>query len=142
MLNNSLRALGLVAAMVLAGGSATIIKGSSQPVTIATNPPGAQVFVDNMPMGVSPVTVSLKHEDHQVSATLPGYQPGYARLTASFSGWSLFFFPVGTIIDAVTGAITTLDQDAVVITLGAGGAPPALGQPPQPPPLGTSPERH
>jgi len=139
---NLIRGLVLVGALLLSGGSATIIKGTSQPVTINTYPPGANVFVDNQPVGVSPVTVSLKHDDHTVSATLPGYGPGYAQLTTSFSGWTLLAAPVGLIVDAITGAITTLDQDQVIIQLGQGGAP---GQAPgyQPPPgeQGT-PQRH
>jgi hypothetical protein len=145
MFKNSLRLLGLGTALVCSAGSATIIKGTSQPVTITTNPPGAQVFVDNQPVGVSPLTVTLKHDDHQVSATLPGYQPGYARLTSSFSGWTLLAFPAGTIVDAITGALATLDQDAVVINLGGGtpGQAPAYPQPAtQTPPAGTTPERH
>jgi hypothetical protein len=139
-----LRLLALVGATLLAAGSATIIKGTGQPVTITTNPPGAQVFVDNQPVGVSPITLNLKHDDHAVSATLAGYAPGYARLTTGFSGWSLFFFPVGTIIDAVTGAITTLDQDSVIIQLAPGGAPGTPLQPggPAMPPPGGSAERH
>ncbi len=147
MLKNSLRALVLGGAVLFAGGSATIIKGTSQPVTINTYPPGATVYVDNQPVGYSPVTVALKHDDHTVSVALPGYAPAYARLTAGFSGWTLLAFPFGMIIDAVTGAITTLDQEAVVIQLVPGG--PAAGAPalqpqrqPQPPPQGDSPVRH
>jgi hypothetical protein len=115
-------------------GCATVIKGTSQAVTINTIPPGADVYVDNQPVGRAPVTVSLTHADHTVSAQMPGYGTGFARLTSSFSGWALFFFPAGTIIDAITGAITTLDQDAVTIQLGAGGPPQASPQlaPPQP----------
>jgi hypothetical protein len=143
MLKTSLRALALVGAVLAAGGSATIIKGTSQPVTISTYPPGATVFVDNQPVGVSPVTVSLKHDEHNVSATLPGYAPGYARLTTGFSGWTLLTFPIGTVIDAITGSITTLDQEAVVIQLGPSGGQPPAG-PGYVPPAGdsTTPERH
>ncbi len=148
MLRTTLRALVLFGAVLAAGGSATIIKGTSQPVTITTTPPGAQVFIDNLPVGVSPLTVSVKHAEHTVSATLPGYAPGYARLTTGFSGWTILAFPLGTVIDAITGALMTLDQDQVVIQLGAGGASmgaqPGYPAQPQPQPVGdqASPERH
>ena len=136
MLKTSLRALALLGAVFASAGSATIIKGTSQPVMIATSPPGAQVFVDQQPVGVSPLTVNLKHDNHTVSATLPGYHPGYAQLTTSFSGWTLLGPFVGWIVDAVTGAVTTLDQDTVMIQLAPGG--PGAGapayQPQQPPP--------
>jgi hypothetical protein len=147
MFKTLFRIAALAGAVFFAGGSATIIKGTSQPVTITTSPPGATVYVDQQPVGVSPITVSLKHADHAVSASLPGYGPGYARLTTSFSGWSLLAFPLGMIVDAITGAISTLDQDAVVIQLAPGAAPPAgpafpqQPAPPQPDPNGASPQR-
>ena len=120
MVTASLRALVLAAAALAAAGSATVIKGTSQPVTIMTTPSNAQVFVDNKPVGMSPLTINISHADHVVSASMPGYVPGYARLTTSFSGWALmnvFTGFVTIIVDAITGSIATLDQSTVIIEL-------------------------
>jgi len=43
----------------LAFASATIIKGTSQNVSITTDPPGATVYVDGQVMGTTPVTLNL-----------------------------------------------------------------------------------
>jgi hypothetical protein len=149
MVTTSLRALVLVAAGLAAAGSATVIKGTSQPVTIATNPPNAQVFVDDKPVGVSPLTINISHADHVVSASMPGYAPGYARLTTSFSGWALlngFTGFITIIVDAITGSIATLDQNTVIIQLapGSGDNMPHPVMPGQPPPVqpGGSAVRH
>jgi hypothetical protein len=120
MVTTSLRALVLVAAGLAAAGSATVIKGTSQPVMILTNPPDAQVFVDNKYVGPSGRQYSISHSDHVISAALPGYAPAYARLTTSFSGWTLlngFTGVVTILVDIVTGSIATLDQSTVVIEL-------------------------
>ena len=115
-------AIALFAATMLSTGCATIIKGSTAKVSIGTSPPGATVYVNGNPVGNSPLMVSLPHDDAQVRAELPGYQPGYASITTSFSGWSLLG---GILIDAITGAITTIDNTNIFINLTPLAAPPA-----------------
>lgn len=124
----------MVVTIVVGSGCATIIKGSSQDVRVETNPPGAMVYVDGNPVGPAPQTLKLKQDDHHITATLPGMQ-GHAAMSTGFSGWSLLFFPVGTIIDAVTGAITTLDDERVQVTLVrvASAAPAPWASPPAAP---------
>jgi hypothetical protein len=127
MVTAPFRALVLVAAALAAAGSATVIKGTSQPVTIMTTPSNAQVFVDRKLVGTSPLRLDISHGDHVVSASLPGYRSGYARLTASFSGWTLlnaFTGVVTILVDAVTGSIATLDQSTVIIELAPAAASP------------------
>jgi len=49
-----------VALTSLAFGSATIFKGSNQTITIDSDPQGAQVVIDGVNKGVTPLSISLK----------------------------------------------------------------------------------
>ena len=46
------------------------------PVTVATDPPGAEVFLDGRPRGLSPMVLEIPGEgSHQVRVQLMGFQP-------------------------------------------------------------------
>ena len=49
----------LAAAAVLSSGCATTINGSTQLVAVASDPPGARVFIDEQAVGVTPVRLEL-----------------------------------------------------------------------------------
>lgn len=100
-------------------GCATIINGSNARVQVQSEPPGAIVYVDGNPVGETPLTVQVSHDNHHVRLAKPGYAAAQAQLTASFSGWSLvgFSFIVPVLIDIGTGAITSLDQSAIYLHL-------------------------
>jgi uncharacterized protein YceK len=113
-------ALSLVAASL--SGCATIMHGGSQPVGISSNPTGAQVFVDNQVMGVTPVTATLSRKDHHtVRVEMPGYAPYEMKLTRGMSGWvwgNLIFGGIpGLAIDAITGGLYKLTPDEVNASL-------------------------
>ena len=50
---------GLAAAAVLSTGCASMINGRTQRVAVASDPPGAQVFIRDQPVGVTPTYVEL-----------------------------------------------------------------------------------
>src|SRR5205809_8059288 len=54
------------ASLALACGS--IMHGSAQDVSIASQPTGASVSVDNQPLGTTPVVAKLKRKDTQTAA--------------------------------------------------------------------------
>ena len=53
----------LAAAVVLSTGCATAINGRTQRVAVASDPPGAQVFIGDEPVGVTPAYVELNRRD-------------------------------------------------------------------------------
>jgi uncharacterized protein YceK len=113
-------ALTLVAASL--SGCATIMHGSNQPVGISSNPTGAQVFVDNAVVGVTPVTATLSRKDHHtVRVEMPGYAPYEMKLTRGVSGWvwgNLIFGGIpGLAIDAITGGLYKLTPSEVNASL-------------------------
>jgi uncharacterized protein YceK len=113
-------AITLVAASL--SGCATIMHGSNQPVGISSTPTGAQVFVDNQPMGITPVTATLSRKDHHtVRVEMAGYAPYEMKLTRGVSGWvwgNLVFGGIpGLAIDAITGGLYKLTPTEVNATL-------------------------
>ena len=53
----------LAAAVTLSTGCATSMNGSMQRVAVASDPPGAQVFIDEEPVGVTPAYLELDGRD-------------------------------------------------------------------------------
>jgi uncharacterized protein YceK len=113
-------ALTLVAASL--SGCATIMHGGNQPVGFSSTPSGAQVYVDNQVVGVTPVTATLSRKDqHVVRVEMQGYAPYEMRLNRGMSGWVWGNLLIGGIpglaIDAISGAIYKLTPTEVNASL-------------------------
>jgi hypothetical protein len=117
------RLLAGVSMLALAlGGCATIISGSNQTLTVNTNVPGAQVLFNNIPIGVTPLIVSVKRgQEGVLSVQAPGYQPFQAPITKKVNG--LFFVNIlsggtfGSTTDYTTGAMYAYEPDTYYVTL-------------------------
>jgi hypothetical protein len=68
----------LVPALVLImifSGCATIVDGTSQPVTFNSEPNRAKIFINGMQMGVTPLTIQVKRSKNTVIvAKKDGYE--------------------------------------------------------------------
>ncbi len=129
--------IGLVCAAG-ASGCATIMAGGPDHVQIATNPPGAQVFVDEQFVGTTPgiVTLDRGHSQGRIRIQAPGYQPVLLMRDKTINGWFwanlCFGGEIGFIIDLVTGDWQRFDDSPVMINMiPMGGAmpPPGYGPP-------------
>ena len=112
-------------------GCATIVGGgTSQSVSIASQPAGATFVIKassgiQFASGASPQTVTLprKHE-YQIEFSAPGYQKQTMTLTQGINGWFwvniLFGGVVGMVIDGVDGAMHKLEPAVVNISLQRG----------------------
>lgn len=60
-------ACALAAAAALSTGCATSMSGSMQRVAVASDPPGARVFIGDEPVGVTPAFVELDRRDGDVA---------------------------------------------------------------------------
>ncbi|NLN59886.1 MAG: PEGA domain-containing protein [Deltaproteobacteria bacterium] len=94
--------------VLLLSGCATMIRGASQEISIASNPSGASVKINGMPKGSTPVMIMLPRGDNQfVRIESPGYEPYEIVLENYFRPYALSnlllfpFMPVGVIIDKV-----------------------------------------
>lgn len=114
-MNSHQISLMLVAAGVALSGCASIIKGTSQSIAIATPPTTGANCMLSSDQGnwnvVSPgaVTVEKSKNDIQVRCTKYGFQDGVAVIPSNFEGWTagnlVFGGLIGVGVDAATGAI-------------------------------------
>jgi hypothetical protein len=97
---------------------ATLFGPQTHPLAVASDPHGADVYVNGFKMGTTPVELSLKADK---SYTIEFRKEGYQTVTRVVNskvgaGWVILdvlggLIPV--IVDAATGAWYKLDQDAV-----------------------------
>lgn len=98
------------AAMLLGvGGCATIIDGDTQQVSFSSNPDGATVLVNGVPIGKTPVSYLMKRGDGNiVTVKKDGYKSMERTLTTKMNG--MFFGNIifgglfGSTTDSSTGA--------------------------------------
>jgi hypothetical protein len=112
-----LMSCGAIAGLV-SSGCATIIHGTRQDVGISSSPTGAEVWVDNVKMGETPVTAKLRRKDtHTVKLVLPGFQPYETTITRSVSGWVWGNIAIGGLlglgVDAISGGMYKLSLERV-----------------------------
>ncbi len=102
----------------LLGGCATIFKGTSNSVNFASDPAGAEVYVNGVPRGTTPINLKLESKQ---TYTIEFKKEGYDTRTYTITnhvgvGWIILDIICGlvpVIVDAATGAWYELDQDAV-----------------------------
>lgn len=83
-------ACALLAACAVSSGCATAINGRTQRVAVASSPPGAQVYLHDAPVGVTPTFVDVPRRDPDLQLRLEkeGYESAVFPLERSRSGWS------------------------------------------------------
>lgn len=106
---------------------ATVMKGSSQDITVTSTPDGAScqvakgaAQVATIPSTPAIVKLNRGSEDTTVTCTKPGFDRTAVTMTSSFNGATfgniLLGGVVGVVVDASTGANYTY-QDKVNVTL-------------------------
>jgi hypothetical protein len=108
--------------ILLAAGCATIVSGTSQTITFQSNPQGAQVLIDGLPVGITPLSIKVKKNDNTtVQLKLDGYETQIFKMQTEFD--PMFFGNIliggflGSTTDAVSGATVEYSPDAYYTTL-------------------------
>lgn len=119
-MQKSIAAVGVVALLV--SGCATIVASGPDLVPISSKPPGAMVYVDGVPVGVTPVTIPLKRSGSgRIRIELEGYEPVFVTQDKVFNGWFLGNILIGgligIIVDVATSNVTKHSTDPVMVVL-------------------------
>lgn len=79
----------LVGAVVLSSGCATTMNGSTQRVSVASDPPGARVFIGDEQVGVTPAQVELDRGDGDLALRFEKdcYQDAVLPVPRRISNW-------------------------------------------------------
>lgn len=113
----------LIGFSFLLSGCATILSGSSQSVTVTSEPAGAQVYLDGKKAGVTPVDVEVsKTENHVIevrsdSGTASDSVNLQSSVAASWVVLDVLTGLVPAIVDAATGSWRHLSPSSVHVAL-------------------------
>jgi hypothetical protein len=113
-----------ILSIYIIGGCATVFKGNSSEVDFFSDPSGAQVYVNGVARGTTPINLKLEsNKTYTIEFKKEGYEPRTHTITNHVGvGWvvlDVIFGLVPVIVDAATGAWYELDQDAVNAVLEA-----------------------
>lgn len=105
----ALKILTAAAILVVMSGCSTIFGDHASSVNVTSQPSGAQVFLDNQPVGRTPMQVEVGRPpvfgtSPQITVRRKGYDALSRRVSSSFQPvgiLNIFFWP-GFIIDAAT----------------------------------------
>jgi PEGA domain len=121
--------LSILVLLAAVSGCATVMASGPDRVSVATNPSGATVFVDDLPAGQTPLLVTLDrtHSRGVIRLELPGFQPITIMRDKLLNTW---FFGnlclgglLGMIIDFATGDVMKFDDTPIMIGLTPAGVP-------------------
>lgn len=107
-------------------GCATIVDGKKGDLTVRSTPSGAQVEVDGLPAGKTPLVTEVKRkENHTVIIRKEGYLEETRMTKKGFNGWAagnlLFGGVIGILVDWGTGALYSIKPDNIEVNLESGG---------------------
>ena len=110
------------AALLLSTGCATIVKGTTEKVPVASDPATADILVDGNLVGQTPSVVVLKRKnDHLLTIQKVGYQPKSVAVVKDVGGavWGNILAGglVGWGVDAASGAQYNLVPATVSVKL-------------------------
>jgi len=124
-----MRILGVVALCVTLGGCASVARGTSETISVATTPSGAEATVSGLDQPLVCTTpcafTAARSADITVSIAKAGYESEVIPLTkevtgsggAGFAGNLLLGGVIGMGVDAATGAAMDHKPNPVIVTL-------------------------
>lgn len=147
-----MRILCVAAVCAALGGCASVSRGTSETISVATTPSGAEATVSGLDQPFVCTTpcafTTARSADLTVSIVKEGYEPQVVPLTkeitttggAGFAGNLLLGGVIGMGVDAATGAAMDHKPNPVIVTLKAIAPPPPPPKPrrPKAPPRPTS----
>jgi PEGA domain len=131
-----MRILGVAALAVALSGCASITRGTTENISIASSPSGAEATITGLEVPTACVTpcaiIAKRNADISVTFAKEGYEPQTVQLTtevpgtgaAGFAGNLLAGGLIGMGVDAATGAATDHKPNPVIVTLQPAAPPP------------------
>lgn len=103
-------------------GCATVFHGGAKPMSFQSEPGGAEVLVNGVSMGRTPVTLRLKpNKDYAVTFRRQGYRDATVTLGRHVqAGWVVLDVVIGVVgvaVDAGTGKWKAFDDERTYVKL-------------------------
>ncbi|HKO72267.1 MAG TPA: translation initiation factor 2 [Bradyrhizobium sp.] len=124
-----MRILGIVALAATLGGCASITRGTTENISIASTPAGAEATISGLDVPTACVTpcaiVAKRSADISISFAKPGFKTEVVTLTkevpatgaAGFAGNVIAGGLIGMGVDAATGAALDHKPNPVIVTM-------------------------
>lgn len=109
----------VISCLSVLSSCSSIIKGTSQAVTFNSSPTGADVFVDGINMGQTPVTLKLKKNTYEtIMIKKKGYQAATRPLNKEYDALTLLnVFWDSSTTDLISGAAYEYEPNSYNFTL-------------------------
>ncbi|HTL68377.1 MAG TPA: PEGA domain-containing protein [Lacunisphaera sp.] len=109
-------------AILFSSGCASIVKGTTQPIPVTSDPTGAEVKLDGNKLGQTPLKIEAKRKaDHLLTIEKAGYQTESVAITRNIGGAVFGNIIAGGLVgwgvDAISGAQYNLTPTTINITL-------------------------
>lgn len=103
-------------------GCASIINGKTQNASFQSIPNGATVSLGGVPIGATPISTMIQRKNDQtLTVSKEGYKTFSTQMTTKIEPWFwgniLFGGIIGSVTDAVTGAMYEYAPDQYLVTL-------------------------
>lgn len=123
-----IRRAGVMASTMLLAGCGALFNSGLQTVQFTSSPDQAEVWVDGIPRGRTPLTLGLaKNQSHTVLFKLPGYSDFgtviHRQVSAKYIVLDVLGGVIPVVIDAVTGSWYKLSDNTVHGALTKDGEP-------------------
>lgn len=114
--------ISLAVIVLLTVGCGTIINGSTETISINSNPAGATVAIEGHGTVVTPTTLDLKrNKTHTLHFSLDGYENQTTTVKSGISGWVfgniIFGGIIGLVVDLISGGWGNLEPNEVNVHL-------------------------
>lgn len=115
-------AVALLPLVSLLSGCATIVKGTTQEIPIASDPTGVRIAINGSPAGTTPTKVTLsRKQNHMITLEKEGYESESVAVTKSMGGAVAGNIIAGGLVgwgvDAVSGAQYNLHPETVNVRM-------------------------
>jgi hypothetical protein len=117
-MRKKLSIIAMVMTIMLTTSCASIFTGSKRKVMFETHPPGANIFVNGIEKGQTPIQLKVKAED-RIDFKLDNYTEKVVVMDSKFNLVSILngFSIIGWGVDALTGSLKRVDTKYVKVTL-------------------------
>lgn len=111
-----------IAGTIVCAGCATAINGANENIKIESIPPGANVSIDDINRGETPLEIELaRGKLHRICFKKDGYVEATVLTTNTLNGWIfgniLFGGLIGIAVDISSGAAKNIEPNPVIGTL-------------------------
>ncbi len=122
-----MKTLATIALLFCLSSCASIFQPGPDFISVSTNPPGATILLDNIPVGISPMTVAMKRTGNNgvITARLERHQSQVVQVERHLNGSTLLNIFWGIpgilffVVDAAGGNLTGWDETPIFLELRA-----------------------